>query len=191
MKRLLIISAAITALAFAACDDTTSPIGSSIVDDKISIVVDSSFTLTGHTVETGAVQSRTLTQLIGSLRNAGFGELSSTVVTQFMPASTLDTAGITVADIDSLMLELRMNKDAFSGDSIAPMGVEVFRLNRDLPSPIYSNFDPAEYFDTRDRLGSAIYSASAIGQSDTVAASAYRYIQGGMPIALAHEIFNA
>ncbi|MDE6497912.1 MAG: DUF4270 domain-containing protein [Muribaculaceae bacterium] len=191
MKRLLIIPAALMALAFAACEDTASPIGSSIVDDKVSIVVDSSFTITGHTVETGAVQSRTLTQLIGSLRNAGFGELSSTVVTQFMPASTIDTAGISVADIDSLVLELRMNKDAFSGDSIAPMGIDVFRLNRDLPSPIYSNFDPAEYYSSTDRLGSAIYSASAIGQSDTVAASDYRYIQVGMPIALARDIFNA
>ncbi len=191
MKRLLIITAAALGIAFAACDDTTSPIGSSIVDDEISIVVDSSFTVTGHTIETGAVQSRTLTQLIGSLRNAGFGELSSTVVTQFMPASTIDTTGITTADIDSLILELRMDKNAFAGDSIAPMGIEVFRLSRNLPSPIYSDFDPTDYFNPSDRLGSTVYSASAIGQSDSVAGSAYRFIRVGMPLTLAHDIFNA
>ena len=191
MKRLIFFPALALALGFAACEDSTSPIGSTVVDDNISIVVDSSFTITGHTVETGAVQSRTLTQLIGSINCPGFGRLSSSVVAQFMPANTIDTIGITVADIDSLILEMSMEKTAFTGDSIAPMGVEVYRLNRDLPSPIYSNFDPADYYDPADRLGSTIYSASAIGQSDTVAASDYRYIQVGMPLSLAHDIFNA
>lgn len=190
MKRLLAIPAAAILLAFAACEET-STIGSTIVDDDISVVVDSSFTITGSTVETGAVQSRTLTQLIGSIDAENFGSLSSSVVAQFMPASVLDTTGVTIADIDSLKLNLRMDKNAFTGDSIVPMGIDVYSLNRILPSPIYSNFSPADYYDPADRLGSAIYSASAVGQSDTVAASPYRYIEVGMPRSLAHRIFNA
>lgn len=190
MKRFLIIPAAMLALAFGACEETTS-IGSSIVDDEVSIVVDSSFTVEGKSVDIGAVQSRTLTQLIGSIKAEDFGSLSSSVVTQFMPASALDTVGITAADIDSMKLVMRMDKNAFTGDSIVPMGIEVYRLNKQLPSPIYSDFDPADYYSPADKLGSAIYSASAIGQSDTVAASSYRYIEVGMPKAFAHEIFNA
>lgn len=99
MKRLLIIPAAALALAFGACEEETT-IGSSIVDDELSIVIDSNFTISGRTVETGAVQSRTLTQLIGSIDNKDFGSLSSTVVTQFMPASSIDTTGISLSDID-------------------------------------------------------------------------------------------
>lgn len=190
MKRLLAIPAAAILLAFAACEET-STIGSTIVEDDISIVVDSSFTLTGSTVEIGAVQSRTLTQLIGSIDDDHFGSLSSSVVTQFMPAAIIDTTGVTTAEIDSLKLIMRMLKTAFTGDSVVPMGVEVYRLNRNLPSPIYSNFSPADYYDPADRLGSAIYSASAAGQSDTVAASPYRYIEVGMPRSLANELFNA
>ena len=190
MKRFLIIPAALAALAFGSCEETSS-IGSTIVEDELSIVIDSTFTLTGHTVEMGAVQSRTLTQLIGSIDSKEFGSLSSTVVTQFMAASVIDTTGITADDIDSLKLVLRMDKNAFTGDSVVPMGIDVYRLNRELPSPIYSNFSPAEYFDSSDRLGSAVYSASAVGQSDTVAASAYRYIEVGMPKKLARDIFNA
>lgn len=190
MKRLLAIPAAAILLAFVACEET-STIGNTIVDDEISVVIDSSFTITGQTVETGAVQSRTLTQLIGSLDAEAFGSLSSSVVTQFMPATIIDTTGITTADIDSLKLIMRMTKEAFTGDSVVPMGIEVYRLNRNLPSPIYSNFSPADYYDPSQRLGSAIYSASAVGESDTVAASPYRYIQVGMPRSLANELFEA
>ncbi len=190
MKRLLAIPAAAILLAFVACEET-STIGNTIVDDEISVVIDSSFTITGQTVETGAVQSRTLTQLIGSLDAEAFGSLSSSVVTQFMPATIIDTTGITTADIDSLKLIMRMSKEAFTGDSVVPMGIEVYRLNRNLPSPIYSNFSPADYYDPSQRLGSAIYSASAVGESDTVAASPYRYIQVGMPRSLANELFEA
>ncbi|MDE6269752.1 MAG: DUF4270 domain-containing protein [Muribaculaceae bacterium] len=190
MKRLLALPAAAILLGVIACQETTT-IGSSIVEDNISVVIDSSFTLTGTTVETGAVQSRTLTQLIGRIDDADFGSLSSTVVTQFMPASTIDTEGITDENIDSLKLIMRMAKNAFTGDSIVPMGIDVYRLNRLLPSPIYSNFSPADYYDPSQKLGSAVYSASAVGQSDTVAASPYRYIRVKMPHSLALEFFHA
>lgn len=190
MKRLPLISAAALALGFAACEDA-STIGSSIVEDKINIVVDSSFTLQGSTVETGAVQSRTLTQLIGSINAEDFGQLRSSIVTQFMSATTIDTIGITTADIDSLKLRLLMLKDAFTGDSVVPMGVDVYRLNRELPSPIYSDFNPAEYFDPADRLGSTIYTNAVSGQSDSLAALDYRSIDVKMPQSLAEEIFNA
>lgn len=191
MKRLLLITGAALAASFCACDDNTSAIGGSIAEDELSIVIDSSFTLSGRTVEIGAVQSRTLTQLIGSIDSKEFGSLHSTVVTQFMPAAALDTIGISTADIDSMKLVMRMDKNAFTGDSVVPMGLKVYRLNRTLPSPIYSDFNPADFVDMSDLLGSAIYSASAVGQSDTVAASAYRYIEVGMPKSLAYEIFNA
>ncbi|MDE6453999.1 MAG: DUF4270 domain-containing protein [Muribaculaceae bacterium] len=190
MKRFLLIPAAALALAFSACEDE-STIGSSIVDDDLSIVVDSSFTISGQSVDIDAVQSRTLTQLIGRLESKGFGSLTSSVVTQFMPASVLDTVGITIADIDSLKLVLSMGKNAYTGDSIVPMGIDVYRLNRELPSPIYSNFNPAEYYSPDDLLGSAIYSPAAIGQSDSIAALAYRTIEVRMPKALAEEIFTA
>ena len=191
MKRLLIISCAAIAASFCACDDNTSTIGGSIAEDDLSIVVDSSFTLTGRTVDIGAVQSRTLTQLIGSIESKGFGSLRSTVVAQFMPAANIDTTGISHSDIDSMKLVMRMDKKAFTGDSVVPMGLKVYRLNRTLPSPIYSDFNPDDYFDKSALLGSAIYSASAIGQSDTVAASSYRFIEVGMPKSLAYEIFDA
>ncbi|MDE6160775.1 MAG: DUF4270 domain-containing protein, partial [Muribaculaceae bacterium] len=157
MKRLLLITGAALAASFCACDDNTSAIGGSIAEDDLSIVIDSSFTLSGRTVEIGAVQSRTLTQLIGSIDSKEFGSLRSTVVTQFMPAAALDTIGISTADIDSMKLVMRMDKNAFTGDSVVPMGLKVYRLNRALPSPIYSDFSPEGYYAPNTKLASVIY----------------------------------
>ena len=51
LKNLLIIAAAAIATCFTACNND-STIGSSIVQDKIAIVIDSAYTLDGRVVET-------------------------------------------------------------------------------------------------------------------------------------------
>ena len=116
--------------------------------------MDSSFTVSGRSITVDRVQSRTITQLIGLINAKGFGELESEVVCQFMPAASLVTEGVTADDIDSLKLVLLTSKTGFVGDSLAPMGLEVFRLNRQLPSPIYSDLNPTEYYDPSAIIGS-------------------------------------
>ncbi len=190
IKSLIIGLIAATAI-FVACDDKTSTIGSSIVEDKITITVDSTFTVAGQTVANNAVQSRTLLQLIGRIDAEGYGSLSSDVVTQFMPAVALDTTGVTVADIDSLKLMMAVFHGAFVGDSVSPMGIEIYRLNRALPSPIFSDFDPADYYNPSDKLGSIIYNASTMGDSDSLKNADYHTISVDLPVALGRELFTA
>lgn len=191
MKKALIsaaIGAAMIAPAFTSCNDE-STIGSSIVQDAIAVVVDSSFTLSGQSIVSERVQSRTTSQLIGRIDAKGFGRLSSDVVTQFMPASQIETEGVSAANIDSLMLYMFMRTGEFVGDSVAPMGLEVYRLSRALPSPIYSNFDPTDYYNPADKLGSTVYNV-AINSADTI-------VKGGVEIAvelpkeLGRELFQA
>ena len=161
MKIKSIIACALAAATFiSSCDDNESNIGSSIIEDRISITVDSTFTITGRSVANSAVQSRTLLQLLGRIDAAGYGALSSDVVTQFMP-------------------------------SITPMGIEVYRLNRDLPSPIFSNFDPAGYYDPSQKIGSLIYNASTLGESDSLKNASYHTISVNLPRELAQEFFTA
>lgn len=189
-KSLFIGLVAATA-ALASCNDSQSTIGSSIVEDKITITVDSTFTVTGHTVANNAVQSRTLLQLIGRIDAEGYGSLTSDVVTQFMPSVSLDTADVTVADIDSLKLMMAVFKGSFVGDSISPMGIDVYRLKRALPSPIFSDFDPSDYYDRSDKLGSLIYNASTLGESDSLKDAEYHTIGVKLPVDLARELFTA
>lgn len=183
------LGAAFITGALVSCDES-STIGSSIVQDKVEIVMDSSFTVSGRSITVDRVQSRTITQLIGLINAKGFGELESEVVCQFMPAASLVTEGVTADDIDSLKLVLLTSKTGFVGDSLAPMGLEVFRLNRQLPSPIYSDFNPTDYYDPSAIIGSEIYSTAAIGVSDSLAALDYRSVYVNLPKSLGQELYN-
>ena len=106
MKCPLIITALGSLLAMCACNDDSTTIGSTLVDDVMTseIVVDSTFSVTGRTVDNPVVQSRTLTQLIGRLDAKEYGSIESDFVCQFMPSMNLDTAGVTAADVDSCKL---------------------------------------------------------------------------------------
>lgn len=189
MKLLSKIFAVILSTSLFACEDS-STIGTSITQEEVEIVVDSTFTVTGKTVNSSRIQSRTITQLLGKIDAKGYGYLSSDVVTQFMPAGVIDTTGVTENDIDSIKLLLQIPNGGYIGDSIAPMGLNVYRLNKQLPSPIFSDFNPEGYYSKTDLLGSAIYSANALGQSDSIAELAYRTVYVDLPISLGKEFFN-
>ena len=189
MKSLSKIFALILATSLFSCDDSSS-IGSSITQEEVEIIVDSTFTITGKTVESERIQSRTLTQLLGKINANGYGELSSDVVTQFMPAGVIDTGGVTANDIDSIKLILQIPNGGYIGDSIAPMGLKVYRLNKQLPSPIFSDFNPEGYYSKTDLIGSSTYSANALGYNDSIKKLPYRSIYIDLPISLGKEFFN-
>lgn len=191
MKCPLIITALGSLLALCACNDDSTTIGSTLVDDVMTseIVVDSTFSVTGRTVDNPVVQSRTLTQLIGRLDAKEYGSIESDFVCQFMPSMNLDTAGVTAADVDSCKLIMFMTTNDFTGDSIVPMGLEVYKLNKALPSPIYSNFSPDGYYSTSDKLGETIYTANALW-NDSVNQLSFRSVQVDLPKSLATDLFN-
>ncbi len=186
-----LIALIISQIAITACDNNDSPVGSSIIEDNVSITIDSTFAITGHPLATDAVQSRTLLQILGRIDAKGYGSLSSDVVTQFMPSLTLDTANVTVNEVDSIKLMMAVYHGNFVGDSITPMGIEVYRLTRDLPSPIYSDFDPTGYYDPSKRIGYQIYNASTLGESDSMKNASYHTVAVKLPKELAREFFSA
>ncbi len=184
-----IIPAALAALAItSACDEGNSPVGPGLVQDQVVIDVDSSFTITGSSERNAFVPSRTTTQLLGSIDAPEFGRVSSDFVTQFMPSSILVTDGMTAADVDSLMLVMSVAKGNFIGDSIVPMGLEVYPLTRLLPSPIYSNFNPDGYYDPTP-LATSMYNL-AFESVDTVVNANYRQIRVKLPIELGRKLFQ-
>lgn len=189
MKFISKILAASLALALIACEDS-STIGTSIIQEEVEIIIDSTFTVTGNTVMSNRIQSRSITQLLGKLDAKGYGNLSSDVVTQFMPAGQIDTTNVSVNDIDSIKLFLQIPNGGYIGDSITPMGLKIYRLNKQLQSPIYSDFNPNGYYSENDILGETIYTANALGFSDSIAKLQYRTIAINLPISLGHEFFN-
>ncbi len=160
----------------------------------MKIVIDSVFTISGHSVEVTSIPARSDNQLLGRFDTKEFGYMSSDFVTQFMPANKIYTDGVTSANVDSIKLRMFMSEGNFVGDSVAPLGLEVYKLNKALPSDINSTFDPTDYYDTNDNIATKIYTASVMGLPDSVA-SVYtgdqiRVVDVKMPDELGKEFFN-
>lgn len=173
-----------------ACGETDN-IGSSVLQDEVKIIMDSSFVASGTSSLYTRVQSKTTTQLLGIIEAPEYGQFSSEFVTQFMPAGEIDTTGVLVENVDSLKLLMAVPNGAFVGDSIVPMGLNIYMLNKQLPSPIFSDFDPEGYYDPTKVVASEIYSCNALNESDSVAALSYRYITANMPVELGRTLYKA
>lgn len=190
MKRTfyLVLGSIAIALGLVACEDGST--GSILSQSQVDVVMDSSFTVTGQTILNEKIQSRTTNQLLGIIKADNYGELSSDFVTQFMPSVQLDTTGVTVNSIDSVKLVLRIPNGGYVGDSITPMRLSVYKLNKQLASPIYSNLNPSEYYSKSDLMGSTSYTASAIMQNDTIKGYSYREVNVTMPLSFGRNFFT-
>lgn len=163
------------------------------MQDEVEIIIDTDFSVSGRSVVNELVQSRTVLQLIGNIDARGYGRLSSDIVCQYMPASSLVTDYVSSETIDSVKLVLSMFKGGFAGDSIVPMGISVYPLNRALPYPIYSDFDPKDYYDPTDMIGSTVFSAVIDGAenvSTDSSGSIYKDITIDLPREFGVKLFE-
>lgn len=184
------LGAAALFAATTACDDNN--IGNSILETDMSLVVDSSFTISGESVATSKIQARTVTKLLGKLHTSEYGTLSSDFVTEFMPSSVIDTTNVTADNIDSLKLVMTVPFENIVGDTLAPMRVNVYRLNKRLPYPIYSDFNPSEYYSESDLLGSTSYTMSNSIYTKDYYNNVYHYciVEVDLPKQLGKDLFT-
>lgn len=179
---------------YSCSDDTANSIGTSITDTKLEIVSDSSFTVEGTSVRNEKILTRTMTQLLGSIKAKNFGELRSDFVCQFLPSNALDTTGITADMIDSVRLIMRIPKGGLIGDSLMPMRVNVYELNKQLPTQINSTFNPEGYYNENDMLCSGSYISTITSSPNLIQESMnkvyYRTIVMTLPKKLAVEMFK-
>lgn len=196
MRKFLFVSiiAAVWTVCFNSCTDDT--IGTSISDIQSAIIQDSSFVMTGKTVRNSHLRSRSSIQLLGNINAQGYGTLTSDVVAQFMPTTTIDTVGVHGGDqwIDSCFITMRVAMGDLTGDSLTPMRLSVYELNQPLPSPIYTDFNPSGYYNTGDLMGSVTYSANQMVRDTLVtttgATSIYYEINVPVSVDYARAIFN-
>lgn len=168
----------------------TDGIGSSLIQSENNIIIEDGFTITGHSVTNDKVQSRTAMLLVGSIDAEEYGHFESDFVTQFMPVAKLDTTLTSASAIDSVKLKLMYAPGNFVGDSIMPMGLEVFRLDKGLKAPIFSDFDPAGYYDAANPIGSTVYATSNLELSDSLKRLDHRDIYVDLPLDLGIELYN-
>lgn len=186
------LSSVVLAVFCATSCNEDSTIGSSLSRGEVTIEVDSIFSVTGKSSLSPELDSKTITQLIGRLSVPEYGDLHCTFVSQLMPAAAMDIPdSITSEMVDSIRLRFRLSNGAFTGDSLAPQKLQVFRLNKQLPSDITNSFDPAGYYDATSILGEKSYTASALGMLDTVYKTQSRSIWVNMPKKFALDVFDA
>ena len=190
---LLVTVAAV--IGFNSCTDNT--IGPSISDIHSAVVQDSGFAFKGVSVRNTHLRSRSSIQLLGKVNAEGYGTLTSDVVAQFMPTTAIDTVGLRGGAqwIDSCFITMRVAVGDVTGDTLAPMRMDVYKLNKQLPAPIYSDFNPSGYYNTSDKMGSVTYSAANMVQSIAYSASgtsSYTYyeINVPIPVSYARDLFN-
>lgn len=193
MKRIFpLISVGLASIMAQSCEDSTTQAGSSLVEDEVEIVYDSSFSTTGVSDPVTSVHSRTILQLLGRLNAEGYGEFSSDIVCQYMPAANVDTTNTTANDVDSVKLLLLMYKGGFAGDSVVPMGLSVYPLTQQLPTDMESNFNPAGMYDPNP-IGSVSYSALLDGSPDRGVdseGSVYKQIVVDLPRQIGIDLYN-
>jgi len=202
MKQLpLCIGSALALLAgITACDssdDLTMP-GSALVSDQFSVVVTDTFTLNARSIPNPRVQSRTTTQLLGAIEAPAYGTLHADYVAQLFPSNSIDTTGVA---LDSIKLQLVFDKGGFVGDSLAPIGFEVYPLTGMLPYPIYSNFpEGTDFAETGfynpepaadDCHGTGMFTGAGISISDAVAGNKYRFAYASLPKSFGQKILDA
>lgn len=188
MKRIL-LPLVMAVVLLSGCSQS-SEIGMSLTDETITIEIDSAFTVNGRTIENKHVQSRTVSQLIGEIDAPVFGSIRSDFVAQFLPSTDIDTTGVTAADIDSVKLFLQMDRTGFVGDSLVPMGIEVYRLRTPLADVMYTD-DEHPAYDRADLMSSATYIASTMNEPDSVKAMTRLYVELPLNVEFARELWNA
>lgn len=196
MKFLKYLTLICCCIAMVACDDEITTIGSSLDNSKIEVTVDSSFVyLTGKSVYSDSILGRTTDPLLGNLSVENYGDLRTGYLTQFMPTLKIDTTGVTVNTLDSIKLSLNYyNKDLY-GDSLAPMVLNIYRLDKTVKSPLYTNLDPTEYYSPENLLVSYPFGSSTEGYLDENNSTDdepvyYKRMDIKMPLSLGQEIFE-
>ncbi len=146
-----------TAMTISACDENTQGIGSSIEKDvdRFTILTDT-FEVTSRSIIVDSVLARGSSCYLGCMKDPEtFDYVSSSYTTQFVQLEALaynlfpddeylakHIDGKAVAD--SCHLNIYINSAI--GDTLAPMKLTVFELNRPAKEnfPYYSDFDPVE-----------------------------------------------
>ncbi len=185
---------AMAALSLASCEDEVSPIGGSIFNGEVAINVDSLILkIDAQSIEADIIDARSTTNLIGNINVAEYGRLSSAYVTQLLSAADLaipDSIGVN--RVDSMKMVLEIPRNMTIGDTLAPQQLKVYRLNRQLPQDIRSNFNPEGYYDPADVVATRNYTLSGITLQDSAFRKATTLkIAFRMPDSWATDAFNA
>lgn len=140
-----------SAMLILSCNDTLDQVGFTIQPgmDRLNLGIDT-LVIQARTVQVDSVYSRTKYPVLGEYTDPVFGTIKSSYVGEFyFPEGTGFQEG---ADIDSVRVMLSYT--TMMGDSLAPMALSVYEVNKSLKGlSDYTNVSPADFADLSAPLG--------------------------------------
>ena len=150
--KLLATGIAALTFAFAACDDTTDTIGTSLTADidNLQVTVDT-FGVASSTIISDSVLSRNITGYLGRVKDPLTGTIVNgdfmvqfTTLTNFQMPERDSIASIKDGEIIADSCDIRLYYTSFFGDSLSQMKLTAYELKEPMreDTTYYSNFSP-------------------------------------------------
>ncbi len=183
-KLSFIIAGLLLVTLVSSCEDETSNIGSSLFDNEVKIVVDSTFhKLQASVEESPKIDTRSVKNLLGMINVKEYGDLRCSFISRLLSASALPIPdSLSLDRIDGMKIMLTVPRGSFTGDSLAPQQVKIYPINPETPLPdgITNVEDPKSYC-LPEPLSSQTYTLSALGLNDSLFTKS-KYIHISLPL---------
>ncbi|MDL2224493.1 DUF4270 family protein [Bacteroidales bacterium OttesenSCG-928-M06] len=149
------------------CEDTIDSLGAGIQPDGNKIeIYDLSLNLTGETIKLDSIYAKSINGLLGNVNHPAYGSVQGGYACQFYPSAEFVLDSMLKSEIDSIQLKIMYFN--YLGDSLAPMEVSVFPLNKALEENYYTNVDLTQYADMQSILGKRAYTARNLNITDSI-----------------------
>ena len=188
MKTKLFFLSLLTTFIYLSCEDSTiSEIGISIMpdEDKISVYEDT-ISITLKTVKTDSIYAKTINGALGEYYDPTFGALNAGFACQFYPSIGFQSLDSLVGgQIDSVFLDIYYS---YMGDSLAPMELTVYPVNKSLEKNYYTSVDPEQFADMGHPITKFAYTAQNSNIPDY---SLYGRLSVPMPVEWGQQYVDA
>ena len=181
------------------CDDNLTKVGTTIQPpgDLITVYTDT-FLMKASTVRLDSVFSKTSDCLIGEMYDPVYGLIKSDVLCQFYCEEGFEFARTPVGGIiDSIELFIYHPLNSYGGlsaygDTLTPMELTVYPIDRPLKRNFYTNDNPENYCDMKNPLGKVAYTAYDLSISDSLRESYYYspHIRVKLPAELGQKFYD-
>jgi len=190
MKTKLILLCLLTAfISFSCQDSTVSEIGISIMPDGDKIqMYENTVSINLKTIKVDSIYAKTINGSLGEYFDPTFGTLNAGFACQFFPAIGFDSTRFITdmigGKIDSVFLDIYYS---YMGDSLAPMGLTVYPINKPLVKNYYTSVNPEEFADMANPITKFAYTA----RNPNIPNSTYGLLEVPMPVEWGQKYVDA
>lgn len=169
------VSSLFVGLVLGACDDNLTKVGTTIQppEDLITVYTDT-FQMKASTVRLDSVFAKTSDCLLGEMYDPVYGNIKADVLCQFYCEEGFEFSkepyNGKIDSVELLIFHPYRSSGGLNiyGDSLSPMQLTVYPIDRPLARNFYTNDNPENYSDMQNPFGAATFTAHDFSISDSV-----------------------